>query len=202
MAIKKRLAHLSFKKSLPPSHLGNVQTSFTLLSVCITFVASLWTSGRADCEVEAGFYEVWLHERWDCATFVVSMSAGRVLKSLMVKRVRKEKDFGTMNRKDFCGLMSFRVHFCCIVANCRWRLLLRITSSEYAPANSYWQTSAAPLQLPDASHPLVLCSVLQRLSAVYVCILLFDKQKSNVIFGYTKTFLYLCSQKYFFSLWN
>ena len=43
------------------------------------------------------FDEVWLHERWDCATFVVSMSAGRVLKSLMVKRVREEKDFGTMN---------------------------------------------------------------------------------------------------------
>ena len=31
---KKRHAHLSFKKSLPPSHLGNVQTSLTLLSVC------------------------------------------------------------------------------------------------------------------------------------------------------------------------
>ena len=28
--IKKRPAHLSFKKSLPPSHLGNVQTSLTL----------------------------------------------------------------------------------------------------------------------------------------------------------------------------
>ena len=41
------------------------------------------------------------------------MSAGRVLKSLMVKRVREEKDFGTMNRKDFCGLMSFRVEFGC-----------------------------------------------------------------------------------------
>ena len=34
MHIKKRPAHLSFKKSLPPSHLGNVQTSLTLLSVC------------------------------------------------------------------------------------------------------------------------------------------------------------------------
>ena len=30
----KRPAHLSFKKSLPPLHLGNVQTSLTLLSVC------------------------------------------------------------------------------------------------------------------------------------------------------------------------
>ena len=80
------------------------------------FVASLWTSGRRDCEVEAGFYEVWLHERWDCATFVVSMSAGRILKSPIVKRVREEKDFGTMNRKDFCGLMSFRVEFGRIVA--------------------------------------------------------------------------------------
>ena len=30
------------------------------------FASSLWTSSRADCEVEAGFYEVWLHERWEC----------------------------------------------------------------------------------------------------------------------------------------
>ena len=44
------------------------------------------------------------------------MSAGRVLKSLMVKRVREEEDFGTMNRKDFWGLMSFRVEFGRIVA--------------------------------------------------------------------------------------
>ena len=47
---------------------------------------------------------------------MVSMSAGRVLKSPIVKRVREEKDFGTMNRKDFCGLMSFRVEFGRIVA--------------------------------------------------------------------------------------
>ena len=80
------------------------------------FVASLWTSGRADCEVEAGIYEVWLYGKRRDATFGASMSAGRVLKSLMVKRVREEKDFGTMNRKDFCGLMSFRVEFGRIVA--------------------------------------------------------------------------------------
>ena len=28
----------------------------------IIFVASLWTSGRADCEVDAGIYEVGLHD--------------------------------------------------------------------------------------------------------------------------------------------
>ena len=32
------------------------------------------------------------------------MSAGHVLKSPIVKRVREEKDFGTMNRKDFVDL--------------------------------------------------------------------------------------------------
>ena len=32
------------------------------------------------------------------------MSAGRVLKSPIVERVREEKDFGTMNRKDFVDL--------------------------------------------------------------------------------------------------
>ena len=51
-----------------------------------------------DCEVDAGIYEVGLHGWWRGITFAASMSAGRVLKSLMVKRVRKEKDFGTMNR--------------------------------------------------------------------------------------------------------
>ena len=48
------------------------------------------------------------------------MSAGQILKSLMVKRVRAAKDFGTMNRKDFCGLMSFRVEFGRIVARFGW----------------------------------------------------------------------------------
>ena len=80
------------------------------------FVASLCTSGRRDCEVVAGIYEVGLHGKRRGATFGASMSAGRILKSLMVKRVREEKDFGTMNRKDFCELMSFRVEFGCIVA--------------------------------------------------------------------------------------
>ena len=44
------------------------------------------------------------------------MSVGRVLKSPIVKRVREEKDFGTMNREDCGGLMSFRVEFGRIVA--------------------------------------------------------------------------------------
>lgn len=56
------------------------------------FVASLWTSGRRDCEVDAGIYEVGLHGKRRGATFVASMSAGRILKSPMVKRVRKEKN--------------------------------------------------------------------------------------------------------------
>ena len=34
-------------------------------------------------------------------TFAASMAAGRVLKSLMVKRVREEKDCGTLNREYF-----------------------------------------------------------------------------------------------------
>ena len=33
------------------------------------FVASLWTSGRTDCEVEAGFYEVWLYGKRIGVTF-------------------------------------------------------------------------------------------------------------------------------------
>ena len=33
------------------------------------FVASLWTSGRRDCEVEAGFYEVGLHDMGYFLTF-------------------------------------------------------------------------------------------------------------------------------------
>ena len=82
----------------------------------INFVASLWTSARTDCEVVAGIYEVGLHGKRRGATFAASMSAGRIPKSPIVKRVRKEKDFGTMNRKDFCGLMSFRVEFGRIVA--------------------------------------------------------------------------------------
>ena len=39
---------------------------------------------------------------WEDGTnFAASMSAGRVLKSLIVKRVREEKDCGTMNRERF-----------------------------------------------------------------------------------------------------
>ena len=68
------------------------------------FAASIWASARIDCEVDASFYEVGLHGWWRGITFAASMSAGRVLKSLMVKRVREEKDFGTMNRKDFVDL--------------------------------------------------------------------------------------------------
>ena len=34
-----------------------------------TFVASLWTSGRADCEVDAGIYEVGLHDMGYFLTF-------------------------------------------------------------------------------------------------------------------------------------
>ena len=80
--------------------------------------------------MDAGIYEVGLHGKRRGATFVASMSAGRILKSPIVKRVREEKDFGTMNRKDFCGLMSFRVYFGCIVANCRKKesLLLHLHS--------------------------------------------------------------------------
>ena len=77
------------------------------------FAASIWASARIDCEVDASFYEVGLHGWWRGINFAASMSAGRILKSPIVKRVREEKDFGTMNRKDFCGLMSFRVEFCC-----------------------------------------------------------------------------------------
>ena len=49
----KRPEHLSFKQSLPPSHLGNVQTSLTLLSVCrrLSIVERLggfwWSNGTA-----------------------------------------------------------------------------------------------------------------------------------------------------------
>ena len=56
------------------------------------FASSLRTSGRADCEVVAGIYEVGLHGKRRGATFVASMSAGRILKSPIVKRVRKEKN--------------------------------------------------------------------------------------------------------------
>ena len=56
------------------------------------FASSLRTSGRADCEVEAGIYEVGLHGKRRGATFAASMSAGRILKSPIVKRVRKEKN--------------------------------------------------------------------------------------------------------------
>ena len=118
---------LNAKCGICKSKWGNYKPYWGMWMDNINFASSLWTSGRADCEVEAGFFEVWLHERWDCATFVVSMSAGRILKSLMVKRVREEKDFGTMNRKDFCGLMSFRVEFGCIVARFgryHWYLLI------------------------------------------------------------------------------
>ena len=58
----------------------------------INFVASLWTSARTDCEVVAGIYEVGLHGKRRGATFAASMSAGRILKSPIVKRVRKEKN--------------------------------------------------------------------------------------------------------------
>ena len=97
----------------------------TVRRIGTNFVASLWTSGRADCEVEAGIYEVWFYGKRRGATFGASMSAGRILKSPIIKRVREEKDFGTMNRKDFCGLMSFRVEFGRIVA--RFGRYARIT---------------------------------------------------------------------------
>ena len=80
---------------------------------------SCWVFRRAKC----GIYKpIWVDYKpywgmWkDGTTFGASMSAGRILKSPIVKRVREEKDFGTMNRKDFCGLMSFRVEFGRIVA--------------------------------------------------------------------------------------
>ena len=40
------------------------------------------------------------------------------------------------------------------------------TFSEFAPANSYWRTSVAPLLLPVASHLPVLCCAFLRLPAV------------------------------------
>ena len=58
----------------------------------INFASSLWTSARADCEVDAGIYEVGLYGKRRGATFAASMSAGRILKSPIVKRVRKEKN--------------------------------------------------------------------------------------------------------------
>ena len=45
-----------------------------------------------DCEVDAGIYEVGLHGKRRGAIFAASMSAGRILKSPIVKRVRKEKN--------------------------------------------------------------------------------------------------------------
>ena len=80
---------------------------------------SCWVLGRAKCGV---YKPKWVDYKpywgmWkDGATFGASMSAGRILKSPIIKRVREEKDFGTMNRKDCGGLMSFRVEFGCIVA--------------------------------------------------------------------------------------
>ena len=56
----------------------------------INFVASLWTSARTDCEVVAGIYEVGLHGKRRGATFAASMSAGRILKSPIVKRVERK----------------------------------------------------------------------------------------------------------------
>ena len=44
-----------------------------------------------DCEVDAGIYEVGLHGKRRGATFAASMSAGRIPKSPIVKRVRKGK---------------------------------------------------------------------------------------------------------------
>ena len=44
-----------------------------------------------DCEMDAGIYEVGLHGKRRGATFAASMSAGRILKSPIVKRVRKGK---------------------------------------------------------------------------------------------------------------
>ena len=35
----------------------------------INFASSLWTSGRADCEVDAGIYEVGLHDMGYFLTF-------------------------------------------------------------------------------------------------------------------------------------
>ena len=96
--------------------LGIYKSYWAVRRIGRNFAASIWASARIDCEVDASFYEVGLHGWWRGITFAASMSAGRVLKSLMVKRVREEKDFGTMNRKDFCGLMSFRVEFGRIVA--------------------------------------------------------------------------------------
>ena len=96
--------------------LGIYKPYWAVRRIGCNFAASIWASARIDCEVDASFYEVGLHGWWRGITFAASMSAGRVLKSLMVKRVREEKDFGTMNRKDFCGLMSFRVEFGRIVA--------------------------------------------------------------------------------------
>ena len=62
MHIKKRPAHLSFKKSLPPSHLGNVQTSLTLLSVCrrlsiVERLGGFWCcKGKAFIWIVQGFW--------------------------------------------------------------------------------------------------------------------------------------------------
>ena len=57
------------------------------------------------------------------------MSAGRILKSLMVKRVREEKDFGTMNRKDF----RYYILICILMIIFLGRMLKEYKDSERVP---------------------------------------------------------------------
>ena len=85
--IKNASHDLSFKKSLPPSHLGNVQISLTLLSVCrrLSFNKRLgedWRcKGKAFIGIVQGFYakvrkwrcfnRCWVFEMQNAASYVV-----------------------------------------------------------------------------------------------------------------------------------
>ena len=64
--------------------LGIYKPNWAVRRIGCNFAASIWASARIDCEVDASFYEVSLHGWWRGINFAASMSAGRVLKSLMV----------------------------------------------------------------------------------------------------------------------
>ncbi|MCI6234709.1 MAG: hypothetical protein MR627_06370 [Prevotella sp.] len=116
---------MSFKKSLPPSHLSNVQTSLTLLSVCrrlsiVERLGGFWCcKGKAFIGIAQGFWKK-INVQGECKKA-----------SLLVIILPSRSHFYAKNVQGECKKASLLVFFCracfdgwkidCIFANKKGR---------------------------------------------------------------------------------
>ena len=63
------IAFVEYKTWCLQTKMGRYKPDWGMWIDGINFASSLWTSARADCEVDAGIYEVGLHGKRRGATF-------------------------------------------------------------------------------------------------------------------------------------